>query len=96
MSFAWGTVAVRAGRPLVVGRENSPIAGHLAEYTNVGRRHAEVRSDGRALTVVDLDSMNGTFVNGERLAPNEETPVRAGDKIRFAARLEATVTGGAS
>ncbi|WP_179855537.1 FHA domain-containing protein [Paractinoplanes atraurantiacus] len=85
-----------ADQPLVVGRENSPIASQLGDYSNISRRHAEVRSDGRALTVVDLDSMNGTFVNDQRLAPNQETPVRAGDKIRFAARLEATVTGEAS
>jgi hypothetical protein len=91
--FEWGPVTVRAGRSLIVGRENSPISGRLADYTNVGRRHAEVRSDGCKLTVVDLDSMNGTFVNDERLPPSRATSVRAGDRIRFATRLQATVTG---
>jgi hypothetical protein len=34
---------------------------------NVSRRHAEVRREGAAYFVVDLDSTNGTEVNGRRL-----------------------------
>lgn len=93
LRFAWGPVPVPAGRPLVVGRENSPIADQLGGYSNISRRHAEVTSDGTALTVVDLDSMNGTFVNDQRLTPGRATPVKPGDRLRFAAGLEATVTG---
>jgi hypothetical protein len=33
---------------------------------NVSRRHAEVRQEGTAYWVVDLDSTNGTTVNGQR------------------------------
>jgi hypothetical protein len=93
LRFAWGPVTVSTDRPLVVGRENSPIADRLGDYSNISRRHAEIRSDGTGLTVVDLDSMNGTFLNDERLPAGQATPIRAGDRVRFAARLEATVTG---
>lgn len=34
---------------------------------NVSRRHAEVRKEGSAYVVIDLDSTNGTEVNGRRL-----------------------------
>jgi hypothetical protein len=34
---------------------------------NVSRRHAEVRRDGNAYTVVDLDSTNGIEVGGKRV-----------------------------
>jgi pSer/pThr/pTyr-binding forkhead associated (FHA) protein len=33
---------------------------------NVSRRHSEVRKDGAGYVVVDLDSTNGTEVNGRR------------------------------
>jgi len=94
LRFAWGPVTVDAAEPLIVGRESSPLASRILDgYSNVSRRHAEIRSDGTTLTVVDLGSMNGTFVNDRRLEPRQATPLRAGDRVRFAARLEATVTG---
>ena len=93
LAFAWGPVTVDAGRPLVVGRENSPVAGRLGQHSNISRKHAEFRSDGTALTVEDLRSLNGTYVNGTQLSPGQVTPLRAGDRVRFAADVEATVTG---
>ncbi|MCU7730052.1 FHA domain-containing protein [Actinoplanes sp. KI2] len=96
LRFEWGPVPVPPGRPLVVGREQSPIADRIdpARYGNVSRRHAEISSDGTSLTVTDLGSMNGTFLNDERLPAGRATPLKTGDRVRFAARLEATVTGG--
>jgi len=49
----------------------------------VSSRHAFFMSRDGRLTVTDLDSTNGTLVNGERLAPRVPVPVRAGDRIRF-------------
>jgi hypothetical protein len=92
--FPWGPVVVPSDRPLLVGREDSPMAGQLAQYANVSRRHAEIRSDGRSLTVVDLDSVNGTFINDERIAPRTPTPARIGDRLRFAASLVVHVQAG--
>ena len=45
---------------------------------NVSRRHAELRQEGAAYWVVDLDSTNGTEVNGRRL---KRAKLRQGDKI---------------
>jgi hypothetical protein len=93
LRFDWGPVAVGTDRPLVVGREDSPIADRLGDYTNISRRHAEIRCDGTTLTVVDLKSTNGTFINDERIEPGTPARARPGDRVRFAARLEALVTG---
>ena len=41
--------------------------------------HAELRVSGRHVTLVDLGSRNGTFVNGQRI--NAPTPVRPRDRI---------------
>jgi len=46
----------------------------------VSRRHCAINMDEGALRIRDLDSRNGTFVNGERI---EETELKAGDKIQI-------------
>ncbi|HYX89436.1 MAG TPA: DUF3662 and FHA domain-containing protein [Gaiellaceae bacterium] len=45
---------------------------------NVSRRHAEVRQEGAAYWVVDLDSTNGMEVNGRR---QKRAKLRQGDRI---------------
>jgi Protein of unknown function (DUF3662)/FHA domain len=45
---------------------------------NVSRHHAEIRRIGAAYSLVDLDSTNGTEVNGQRI---RETSLMSGDVI---------------
>jgi hypothetical protein len=45
---------------------------------NVSRRHAELRQEGTAYWIVDLDSTNGVVVNGRRL---KRAKLESGDKI---------------
>lgn len=49
--------------------------------SGVSRRHALLRFNGGTWTVTDLNTTNGTFVNGARLAPN--TPTRLDDQARL-------------
>jgi hypothetical protein len=81
---------------LVVGRE-PPTPATLAsrlerEYSNISRRHAELRIADGAVWIVDLGSTNGTFVNDTRLAPNQPVRLVNGARVRFAATLVAQVT----
>jgi pSer/pThr/pTyr-binding forkhead associated (FHA) protein len=50
---------IRIGR----GRDNDIVIDHLS----VSRRHAEIHYDHGHWLVADLDSANGTFVNGQRV-----------------------------
>ncbi len=56
----------------------------VLDDSSVSRKHAEVRigNDG-AWTVIDLASTNGTYVNGQRVPPNEDHPVRPRDIVQF-------------
>jgi pSer/pThr/pTyr-binding forkhead associated (FHA) protein len=45
--------------------------------------HAVVSVDENGVTLTDLGSTNGTFVNGARLAPNDTMTITANDTIVF-------------
>ncbi len=49
----------------------------------VSRRHAEVKQEGNKYFVTDLDSSNGTLVNGVKLPPQQPRQLRNGDRIKI-------------
>ncbi len=67
---------------LVVGRD--PDAGlSLATEQTISRKHAKLTRSGPEVTVTDLGSTNGTFLNGAPLSG--EATLRPGDEVRFGA-----------
>lgn len=54
-----------------------------AAEQGVSRRHAMIRRGEDTLTLIDLDSTNGTFLNGQRLLPKQPRVLRDGDEIRL-------------
>jgi hypothetical protein len=76
---------------LVIGR-STPGLGSLGGDSEISRVHSRVFHDSTGqLTVEDLGSTNGTFVNGNRIAA--ATPLRAGDQVRVG-QTTMTVEGG--
>ncbi len=69
--------SVEAVCPIVVGR--SPEAGLVLADAEVSRRHARFETERGVVFVRDLQSRNGTFLNGRRLSDAIE--VRVGDAI---------------
>jgi molecular chaperone DnaK (HSP70) len=49
----------------------------------VSRLHAELHATSENLILVDLNSTNGTFVNGERLPANQPVEIKPNDELRF-------------
>ncbi|PRY01621.1 FHA domain-containing protein [Allonocardiopsis opalescens] len=95
LQFPWGMLVVDR-EPVRIGRESADraLVRELDRYDNVSRQHAVVWRDGARLWVSDMDSSNGTFVNGRRLAAGIPRELNAGDIVRFAADLSAVVVGG--
>ncbi len=74
---------------LLIGRRNEqsdfvpdidlyPYAGYLL---GVSRRHARIYQQNNRLMIEDLGSSNGTFINGERIAPNNPVPLYDGAEV---------------
>jgi len=49
----------------------------------VSRRHVRIRRRGSFIYVADLNSTNGTLLNGRRLIPEGERLLRSGDELRL-------------
>jgi hypothetical protein len=96
LTWPWGkeplTQSLRIGRdpPAPEGLIKA-ISAH--GYDNVSGCHAELRLDSASggVTVVDLGSRNGTFVDGVKIPVNETVPLKSGAVVRFAANLSVGV-----
>lgn len=87
----WGDrVILTEGTSVPIGRSRdfSSYAARLDGMDSVSRSHAffECR-DGR-LVVRDLDSTNGTRVNGARIAAQQETTLVPGDVVTLGGQVE--------
>ena len=49
----------------------------------ISRNQARITMNRRRYHLTDLDSANGTYVNGQRLAPGVPRPLRDDDRIRL-------------
>lgn len=49
----------------------------------VGRRHARLLMQGGQMLLEDLDSVNGTRINKQRLTPGRPQPLHDGDEVHF-------------
>jgi hypothetical protein len=69
---------LRDGVPLIVGR--APTCDLPVFHPTISRRHAELTSDGTVLSLRDLGSSNGTFVNGAKI---DKGKARIDDLLAF-------------
>jgi hypothetical protein len=67
---------VVSGDPFVIGRSRE--CDLVLDDPNVSRRHAELREEGGSWWLVDLDSTNGTELNGKRV---QRAKLADGDRI---------------
>jgi serine/threonine protein kinase len=66
------------GPPVEVNLEDQ----ESAEHTQCSRRHAVITCERDALTIEDLGSTNGTYVNRSRVPAGQKCPLAAGDLIQ--------------
>ncbi|MBK8692954.1 MAG: DUF4388 domain-containing protein [Deltaproteobacteria bacterium] len=74
--YQGGEFPVAADREIVIGRSNELDVVLVEDM--VSRRHAKITFSNDALTIEDLGSTNGTFVNGEKV---KRAKLKEGDRV---------------
>jgi pSer/pThr/pTyr-binding forkhead associated (FHA) protein len=69
------------GPAITVGRTDA--CDIQLPYDGVSVQHAAFTKGGKAWLLADLGATNGTFVNGERLAPQAPTPIPSGSNLKL-------------
>ena len=59
------------------------MSAHGGNESGVSRRHARLVVQEGQRFLIDLNSTNFTFLNGEKLQPGRLYPLKPGDEIRF-------------
>lgn len=81
----------RCDVPIVLGRQNSELSKDDffnlkpfgAENLGVSRIHARLYYEDDSLYAEDMNSRNGTFINGEQINTFEPRELKHGDRLRF-------------
>ena len=83
-------IAVCLTHPLVFGRSvrtdadiHINLEAYAAAEKGVSRQHASLTLIAKTVILTDLNSVNGTFLNGWQLSPNKHYTVRDGDEVRL-------------
>jgi hypothetical protein len=85
------TIVLELTDSIILGRGDDTMAPDMyADLTpygaidqGVSRRHAVLQRVKRTITISDLNSRNGTFLNGARLIPHQARFLRHGDEIHL-------------
>lgn len=59
------------------------LTHHNAQGSGVSRVHATLKRQDNNITLIDMGSMNHTYLNGERIFPQEVRILRDGDELRL-------------
>lgn len=71
------------GSDFVIGKKKGSVDG-LLKARGVSRIHGKITKERDGYYLMDLNSTNGTYLNGGRLEVNEKARIRPGDRVGFA------------
>lgn len=74
------TIQVAAAE-FVIGKERRKVTYCIGDNTSISRTHAKIVNSAGTISLVDLNSKNGTFVNGIKCTPNASVVLKNGDII---------------
>lgn len=67
-----------------IGKERVKVDYCIPDNTSISRVHAQIIFKNNAYYIMDMKSTNYTYVNGNKVVPEQEMKLNSGDKIRLA------------
>jgi hypothetical protein len=74
-------IVINKGK-FIIGRLGSMV-DHIIQDGTIGKLHAEIKYSDGSYYLVDLNSKNGTYINGERITSNKEYEMKSNCRIGF-------------
>ena len=78
-----GTKVIRLGRADSQVKPTVDLSKYHARELGVSRNHAEIVFSDGTYFVKDNGSTNGTWINGEKIPPYKQMPLRDSDQVRL-------------
>ena len=79
---AYPSMEIR-GEQFLIGKKKDAVDGFI-KARGISRLHGKISKEDGIYYLTDLNSTNGTFLNGGRLEVNEKARIRPGDCVGFA------------
>ncbi len=70
-------------REYVIGHKKDMVDGYIDFNSSVSRRHCKIVNKLDKNYLTDLNSANGTWINGKKIKSDTEIEIRPGDKIKL-------------
>lgn len=77
------TITINAER-FIIGRERKTANYCISDNSSISRSHVTLTVKNGTTYLTDMNAANGTFLNGVKVLPNQETALKSGDKIKLA------------
>jgi S1-C subfamily serine protease len=68
----------------VIGKQRSKVDFVIPDNSAISRQHAKITTHDDKFFITDMGSSNYTYVNGGKIAPNQEVELHPGDQIKLA------------
>ena len=79
----WRVIVLGRGDPTGYYHPDVDFANYSGMRLGVSRRHALIKPDLKTISLIDQSSVNGTWINGDRLAPGRARVLNDGDRVEL-------------
>ena len=76
-----GQAIVLNKNQFIIGKSQTMADFALVDNQTISRKHAMLYEDNGSWYVDDLNSLNGTRVNGTRIVPGQPVKLKSGDEV---------------
>ncbi|WP_455543026.1 FHA domain-containing protein [Intestinibacter sp.] len=68
----------------LIGKKRKSVDGWIPHQSTVSRIHAVIIRIDNEFFIIDDESLNGTYLNNQRINQSDIKPLKIGDRVRFA------------